>query len=387
MNLSDFLAPVDPVTMMDLYDTSSSQWVNHICFNMEEAEDIDMAIVGVCEDRGSKNNKGCASGPDEVRKHLYQLFKNEYDIKIADFGNIISGASKKDTYVALSTVVEELVSKNIVPIILGGSHDLTYAQYLGYAKIGEIINAAVIDEKIDLKDVEEGEEVNSSNFLLHLLTHNPSYIFNYSHLGHQVYLTDPKALDALENLNFDSFRLGKIRDDIREIEPIIRDADLISFDIASIRQSDAPAHKAATPNGLNAEEACRIVRYAGISDKCTSFGLYGFNPEYDKNSITAQLMAQLVWHFVDGFYARKSDYPVVNHVEFKKFIVEMDEIDHELVFWKSKRSDRWWIQVPYQENNVATRHTLVPCSYTDYEMAMKSEIPEVWLRASRRMTI
>lgn len=387
MYLNDFLAPVDPVTMMDLYATSENQWVNHIKFSLNDLDTADIAILGVSEDRGSTNNKGCANGPDIARKHLYQLYKGVYDINIVDIGNIIAGESKRDSYVALSQVVQELLALNIIPIIIGGSHDLTYAQYLGYAESGDIINAAVIDETIDLKEIEEGDPVTDSNFLLHLLTHNPSIIFNYMHVGHQSYLTDPKALEALDNLNFDTFRLGKIRDDIREIEPIIRDADLVSFDIASIRQSDAPGHRSATPNGLNAEEACRIMRYAGISDKCTTVGFYGYNPEFDRNELTSQLLAQLIWHFVDGYYARKNDYPLVNNVDFKKFIVDMDDIDYQLTFWKSKKSDRWWIQVPYEDNSVSPRHTLVPCSYLDYEIACKNEIPDVWLRATRRMTV
>jgi formiminoglutamase len=113
----------------------------------------------------------------------------------------------------------------------------------------------------------------------------------------------------LESLNFDCVRLGLARKNIEHLEPILRDADLVSIDVSCIRMSDAPAHANASPNGFSGEELCQIARYAGISDKLTSFGIYEFNPAFDIRHQTAKLLAQTIWCFIDGYYNRRNDHP------------------------------------------------------------------------------
>ena len=42
--------------------------------NFPDLEGVDLAIIGVKEERGAIDNKGCADGIDYIRKALYQLF-------------------------------------------------------------------------------------------------------------------------------------------------------------------------------------------------------------------------------------------------------------------------------------------------------------------------
>ena len=111
---------------------------------------MDIAIIGVQEDRNAVNNKGCSQAPNEVRKYLYRLFEGNYSSKIADLGNIKQGNQVKDTYFALSNVAKDLIKSKITPVIIGGSQDLTFANYQAYEDLGQIINIVSVDPLFDL---------------------------------------------------------------------------------------------------------------------------------------------------------------------------------------------------------------------------------------------
>ncbi len=346
---------------------------------------IDMAIVGIADKKGNINAKNYESTPDYIRKQLYLLHTWGYNFKIADIGNIISTKSQTENYNILSNVVRELLSQNIIPIILGGSHDLTYGQYNGYKSFEKKLNLVIVDSKIDF--IEKNNDINNESFLYTILTTQIAQIFNFSLIGYQSYFVQPQIIAKMEQMHFDFYRLGTFRYNIEEVEPILRNADMLSFDITAIRQSDAPGSNNSSPNGFYAEEACQIMRYAGMSDKLTSIGFYEVNPRLDINSQTAQLVSQMIWYFVDGFYNRKNDIPLNDKKEFVKYIVTIKDNGSNLNFWKSKKSGRWWIELPFIKGKDEYHpHHLMPCSYIDYQNACKGEIPERWLKVYQKMS-
>lgn len=353
--------------------------------NFPDLNGKDMAIIGVLEDRNSVLNEGCAKAPDQIRRYLYELFEGNYSTKIADLGNIKMGHTVSDTYFALSRALKELIKKNIVPIIIGGSQDLTFANYQAYEDLGQIINIVSVDPLFDLGDDES--EVTSQSYLSKIILHQPNYLFNFSNIGFQTYFVDQEGIDLMKNLFFDTYRLGRVQADMEEVEPIVRNADMISFDVSAIRQSDAPGNKNASPNGFYGEEACKIVRYAGMSDKLTSIGFYELNPTMDPHGQTAHLVSQMIWYFIDGFYNRKNELPHQEKRHFVKYHVKLEEQKDELVFYKSKKSDRWWMEVPIrsQQKVKFKRHHLIPCSYQDYQTACNNDVPDRWWQAYQKL--
>lgn len=343
---------------------------------------VHIAIFGVHEDRGALSNGGCALAPDHVRTCLYQLFKGPFKLRIADLGNIRKGNQLSDTYYAVRTVVTALIKNGITPVIIGGSQDITYANYLAYEALGQIINMVAVDASFDI-GINKADKINHQNFLSHILTRSPNYLFNYANIGYQTYLVDQDAIELMNTLNFDAYRLGLIRKELEEAEPVIRNADMLSFDISSIRQSDAPGNAYASPNGFYGEEACQIVRYAGLSDKLSSIGFYNLNPGYDAGNQTAHLLAQMIWYFFDGYYHRKKDLPdrqTKETSDYLKYVVSVKDFQQTIVFYKSKKSDRWWMEVPYPSglHQKYERQFLVSCSYKDYIAACQNEMPDKW---------
>lgn len=359
-------------------------------FNTEDSfpniDKVQVAIIGVEEERGAVDNKGCSHSPDNVRRELYNLFIQGEELKVIDLGNIKAGASKEDTYFAVSDVIQQLIKKNVFVITLGGSQDLTYANYKAYEKLEQTVNLAIIDNQFNLGEAEN--EISSNEYLNKIILHQPNYLFNASIIGYQTYFVSPVEKKLMEDLYFDIYRLGELQGDISKSEPIVRNADMISLDVSSIRGADFKANRKATPNGFYAEQICQILRYAGMSDKLTSIGLYEYNPELDINDdLSAQLMGQMVWCILDGFISRKKDFPVGSKKDYTKYRIHVENTEHELVFFKSDLSDRWWMEIPYppHERVRFERHHLVPCNYQDYLDASQQHIPDLWWKTYQKL--
>ena len=338
----------------------------------------DIAIIGIPEERNAVNNEGCALGCDFIRRHLCHLFPGNFKPNVVDLGNVKKGFAISDTYFAVSSVIAELLRHNTLPIIIGGSQDLTFAHYQAYENLGQIINIVSVDSMFDIGKAEE--EIDSRSFLSSIILHQPNFLFNYANIGYQTYFVDQEALSLMKSLMFDTFRLGVVRHNLEETEPIVRNADLVTFDISAIRGADASGNGNASPNGLTAEEACQITRYAGLSDKLTSIGFFEMNPKFDRGGQTAQLVAQMIWYFLDGYYNRLKDFPSADDEDYTRYHVTISDHKEELVFFKSKKSDRWWMEIPLQSDMKIRyrRHHLVPCSYLDYKTACNNEIPDRW---------
>lgn len=391
MSLQDFFTALDKETIHQKKQYNSSQMgfsIRSYFTEFPTLEDIDIAIIGVMDDRQAINNQGCALAADHVRQHFYPLYESSHKIKIADLGNIKAGATVTDTYIALKTVVEELVKQNILPIIIGGGQDLTYAQYHAYEKLEQKVDLVIIDSKFDLEEDEPAaKETTSQSFLSRVLLHQPNYLFNLSNIGYQSHFVSQESLQVMDKLYFDSYRLGAFKGNIEYVEPVVRNADLVSFDMGAIRSSDACANANASPNGFYGEEACQICRYAGMNDKLSSIGFYEFNPAYDQNGQTAALLSQMVWYFIDGYYNRKNDLPLQPKSAYIVYRTSLKEDDHEVVFVKSKKTDRWWMQVPYPNTkSLNERYHMVPCSYEDYKIAIEGEMPDLWWRTYQKLS-
>lgn len=350
-----------------------------------DLEGLQIALIGVNEDRGAINNKGCCDAPDEVRKFLYQMYPGSWNCRITDLGNIKRGHSIQDTYFALTSSMEALLRNNIVPIIIGGSQDLSFAMYKAYEAMAQIINITAIDNSFDLG--EEETEINARSYLSKIILTRPNFLFNYTNIGYQTYFVDQNAISLMRKLFFDTVRLGIAQSSMEDVEPLIRNADMVMLDISAIRMSDAPGNLNATPNGFYGEEACQMARYAGFSDKLTSIGFFETNPIYDRCGQTSHLTSQMIWYFIDGFASRTNEFPGKIVEDFFKYHVAVKEHEEPIIFYKSKKSERWWMEVncPVNIREKYERHYIVPCSFADYQTSCIDEVPDRWWQVYQKM--
>jgi arginase family enzyme len=384
MDLFDLIDPVE-LEKPDDYFLSRKDLFSHKInihtenFNLSELSQHDIIIIGAPEDRNSFN-RGAALSPNRIRSELYKLIQPSDKFKILDIGNLKSGNTYSDTYFALKEVTTRFLGENLNIILIGGSQDLTLPVFQAFESYQKKINLVTVDSRIDANP--DAIEVNSESYLLEILLKKKK-LFKYANLGHQAYFTEKNSIELINKLFQDAIRLGEIRNDITMIEPVLRDADIISFDMGAVRHSDSPGYFKPMPNGFYAEEVCQIARYAGTSDMIRFFGIFESNAKLDTNNHTSALAAQMIWYYIDGISNRVIEYPDSNSSDYKTFIVTHHDLDHEMIFYKSMKTDRWWMEIPnIKENN----QVVVACSHHDYQTACNHEVPDLWWKTYQKLS-
>ncbi len=323
---------------------------------------------------------------NQVRKKLYALKKGTGTYQIIDLGNLIAEEDLSATQQKLAQVCEKLIEQQILPIIIGDTHALDYGQFQAYESQGKLINVVTVDAKIDVEDI--AAALSTHTHTQAILSHKPNFLFSYNHLAYQAFLNSKQALNLLEQLYFEAYSVGQLRKDLQEIEPLIRQADMLSFDIQAIKMEYAPAHPQAQLLGLNVEEACQICWFAGLSEKITSLGIYEFYPKYEERQKTASLIATMVWYFVEGYYNRVKLKDFNSNAFMKYLVATLDHSNQNpMVFYKHKVTQKWWMEVPYPNELSQTQECMiVPCSYKDYQTANKGEVPDRWISTYAKLT-
>jgi hypothetical protein len=116
------------------------------------------------------------------------------------------------------------------------------------------------------------------------------------------------------------------------------------------------------------------MRYAGLSPTTSSIGIYGYDADKDHANITAKQISQMLWYFIEGKSRGKREARIQDKDAFNEFHTAFAEV--ATTFLQSKRTGRWWMQMPDQQ--------FIACSYNDYILASSNEVPERWLRAQER---
>lgn len=343
-----------------------------------DLENINIVILGVLENRNDVNYIGEDFNLNEIRKSLYSLFPGSWSTNIADLGDIQKGESVEDTYFALKETLSILIQKRIIPIIIGGSQDLTYANYRAYDSLMPMVNVVNVDRAFDLGD--SAKPIKNNSFLGKVIIDQPYNLFNYAAIGYQTYFNSQEEIDLMERLHFESYRLGEVSNDITLVEPVMRDANIVSVDLGVLKAAEVSLRQKVSPNGLDGKEICAVSRYAGISNKVSSFGIYEYKPSTD-DEITSMLISQMIWYFIEGVNCRVQDDNFADDKSHQKFITLADS--HELIFYKSIKTGRWWIEIPFLSNvnNKLKKHTLLPCTHQDYLDACNDKIPDRWFKA------
>ncbi|MCF6183493.1 MAG: formimidoylglutamase [Bacteroidales bacterium] len=382
--LQDFCTPFNKDSVnLPLIHNKNDLLFSRILFYVDNAESdylkiSDIAIIGVPEERNS-DNKGCSAAPDKIREELYKLYAPS-QLKITDLGNLKNGKNVNDTYFALTEVVFECFKNETAVIIIGGSNDLIAPVCTAYAKGKKQFNLCVIDSVFNLDD--NPELISSQNYLSYILNKNKN-IFSYTNIGYQTYYNSPQEINFIKS-NFEAVRLGIARTDLFGNEPFIRDADFVCVNGRSIKMTDAPAAVKPSVHGFYGEEICQLAKYAGISDNVSAFGLFDINPKYDNRNQTSALGAQIIWHFLESFYQRKGENDKNIIKKYKKYIVNITDVSENLIFYKSQKTDRWWVEVPYHIKDKEKVY-LLSCTKDDYIKAGNNEIPERWWKFFQKL--
>ena len=337
-----------------------------------------VAIFGVKESRNAFEKKTEKLDVDEIRIQLYRLMMGNWNSTIIDIGDVEEGDTVEDTYFVVKEIVAGLLEEKIIPIIIGYTQDITFPTYRAFDNIREMVNLVSIDSRFDFG--EDDELISSHSYMSKIITDKPNNLFNFSNIGYQSYFNAQEEIDLMERLFFDAYRLGDIAANLELAEPVMRSSDIVSLDVRAIRASEMGLTKNFSPNGFTGREICTIARYAGLSDRVSLFGIY----EGENSNQAFQMIAQIIWYFIEGLSFRIKEHPSSKSEDFTKFTVPTDT--EELVFFKSHVTERWWVEVPsiLPEHTKTNSPALLPCTERDYLDACNQNIPERWFKAYRK---
>jgi arginase family enzyme len=315
-----------------------------------------------------KNSK--TNSTEKIREELYQLSAIDKKMKIADFGQLKKTRGQKGVFLALRDIVEYFTELNIVTVIIGGSQDLTVGISEAF-KNEPYFSLTSVDSVLDVK---KGREAfSSASFLSRVFQKNPQ-LFQFNLVGYQSHMVPSELFLKTRGVGT-HIRLGLLHENLLEAEPVFRNTDVLSFDVGVLKSSEIPGSNVKNPNGLYAEEACQLAKYAGMSNKLKVFGIFEPDWNKDNNEITFKLFAQIIWYFLEGFnnrIHRENEMPE-NLLMYK---VEVKEMDNPLVFYKSAETGRLWFEIgPLKGEKI-----LIACSEKEYKEAATDEIPEIWLK-------
>jgi len=356
--------------LMDFPQTSYEVWeLGHICERYSDESGIpeihsgDLVVIGLDPVEA-----------DRVRNKLYRMARPGESFRILDLGN-----ARKPEGIFNAPIMQELLAVGATPLFIGREDERCLAQYYGYHRSEFLTNLVVIDDRVrfQARDV-----ASSRRYLDNIFDLTPVQLYHLAILGYQTHYNDPAALEYLHQHHFEFYRLGHIKEFINECEPVLRDADAVVFQLSALKASDANAQEPLGSSGLSSEEACQLCRFAGMSDKVSSFGVYGYYAERDASAQCADTIAQMLWYFIEGFAHRKHDFTVSTE-GMTEFIVKLESGAPELIFWKSERSGRWWLELP-KNPKIQGHHQYLSCTHEDYLKACRQKLPDRLVEAYKR---
>ena len=379
----ELLVPVDNEATIGLSMLPKQVFGKNIAIHTQrsglpELKGLQIAIIGLSELRNSffPNSQYDLS---QFRKALYELYPGNWNIKIADLGDLPNGAKVEDTYFAVKEIGYHLKQMNIIPIFVGGSHDLIFPLYQVFQEFKQLVNMVSVDRSFDFS--QEDELISGRSYMSKIIMEKPNVLNNYTNLGYQSYYCAIEEKDLMNKLYFDGLRLGQLLDDVKLSEPIFRDADIVGFDMKCLSWEATADPLKGMPNGIDSRTICAMSRYAGISDRVSFLGLY----ELVSTPMMEKLLAQMIWYFIEGVQYRFGEYPVNTKEDFLKFTVALS--DQTMDFFKSEKSQRWWMELTNDSplDNKTKTKALLACTEKDYTSATRDKIPERWYNAIRRL--
>ncbi|MDR2962767.1 MAG: arginase family protein [Bacteroidales bacterium] len=372
MNFSDLLTPTTISTQFNKLPVD-------ILLSYEDCNfsDYDVFIVGYAEDRNSEN-AGAGTAADSIRTQLYSLFTHSKSLKICDLGNCKLGKTVKDSYMIVKELCSLLHSYKKPLILIGGTQEITCTLAQERLKDEEFPTLTCIDAKIDLHA--NGEDFHHTNYIAQLT--NTYVTIKVNHIAVQEYLSHPNSFEFLTAHNFPYIRLGNVLHNTKHTEPMLREAQLVSFDTTALRVSEFDANRDTLPAGVYVEDACQMAWYAGFSQEMNTFVLSEYNPTRAVNSSSsAAICALILWYVLDGISQRNpipnNRYEDVCTIHY----VKNNVMEHDVRFFEHTVSKQMWVELPLPDYNTKR---ILPCSFSDYQLFSHGEIPENWIMELRR---
>lgn len=285
--------------------------------SIEELLEVDLKEKKVCfvsfnSDEGVRRNSGRLGAKDgwiHVKKALsgFPIFRD--DLKFYDLKEPIEviGHDLESAHAKMSKVVSDLKKREFLVVVLGGGHDIAFANYCGildYAlekesnpKIG-IIN---FDAHFDMREYTNGR--NSGTMFLQIadICEEKKLNFDYNVFGIQKFSNTKRLFDRADKLGVKYYFAEEIRtipsDDLYSI---LKRNDYIQLTLCTdvFHITSAPGVSAPQTFGVNPRNALPLLKTIARYSKNLTIDVAEINPTYDYDDRTSRLMANIIYELI-----------------------------------------------------------------------------------------
>lgn len=254
-----------------------------------------IVLLGLPDDTGvalNSGHPGAAWGPSAFREALggYASADATNWPAIYDGGDVAPGSDIHQTHDRVSDRAAELARSGLLPVGIGGGHDLTFAFVRGVQRVLPLTSGVYFDAHLDVR-----ETTGSGMPFRRLIEHCgiDSLV---------VHGIDPNA-NTQQHVDYFARHGGRIASsDIGEPWP---DANrFVSFDLDVIDMAHAPGVSARNPAGWTSREAMAWAARAGRDTRVRCFDIMELCPLRDESARTARLAAAIFVAFCRGFSER-----------------------------------------------------------------------------------
>lgn len=259
-----------------------------------------VCFVGYNTDDGVKRNlgrTGAKDGSNAIRAALQSLPHIE-NLLIYDYKNL-SSEILEEAQKEYAEKIKNVIHSGLLPIGLGGGHDIAYGSYSGirYFYKNETIGIINFDAHLDMRPYEHGGTSGTS--FKQILDSDTNV--KYAIVGFKKQGNTKRLLDTAKKYNVLIFDEEEV--DIDETEVILKlkkyintvDIVYITFCMDVFDAAQAPGVSAPTVMGLDPKKAKRIVRELFKTDKVVCADFAEVNPTYDIDNRTAKLAGALIY--------------------------------------------------------------------------------------------
>jgi formimidoylglutamase len=283
----------------------------------DSPEGCKIALLGLPDDTGVALNGGrvgARDGPRAFREALAKYGTTTYvadtsirrpryieleSVGVFDAGDVNPAAGKsaaamEKTHDRVTEGVREILELDLLPICIGGGHDLTWPAVRAVAEKYPDFAGVYFDAHLDVRE-EPGSGMAFRKILKETTCKELLVVgldeFANSKAQLSWFLKNGGRVNPRNSVWAERFQSQWL---------------FASFDLDVVNCSAAPGVSAINPAGVDAEAAARNARWAGNLGGIRYFDIMELNPKYDIDGRTARLAARLFLSFLAGYAMRHS---------------------------------------------------------------------------------
>ena len=287
--------------------------------HIQQSDMQGFALIGFSCDSGIRRNKGragAAEGPSMIRKVLASLSVHHQNLILYDAGDIIcTDDDLENAQLALAEAISILHQHQLVPIVLGGGHELAFGHYQGLQKIypHEVIGMINFDAHFDMRPLlpaqkgssgtpflQIAERCKANNLPFHYYCFGIQHASNTRELFETAKQYNVKFVTATEFYENNMDQINQLIDDALSSNQHL----YLSLCLDVFAQNVAPGVSAPQAFGLTPWQVLPMIRTFASSGKILSYDIAELSPRYDIDNRTAKLaagfVAEIIQHHVQG---------------------------------------------------------------------------------------